>query len=202
MCSDNVATLDSYIDFWLKREKTMSRLVLLLWGQSTSCQSVKRSPSRPSTSTLKLQIPLCALNNHPHVSTLDGAPIGKETITHYTLRIPLLSGMPQITLASTRVKCSETQVFHSWAIYRFHQISSVKPKLLVCLHIEYDWAIDLLSATSPPQGRVYSVSLKEQRAMEEYIQEALQQGYIVPSTSPASASFFLLRRRTVVWDPV
>lgn len=31
--------------------------------------------------------------------------------------------------------------------------------------------------------------------MEEYIKEALEQGYIVPSTSPAAAGFFLVEKK-------
>lgn len=41
-----------------------------------------------------------------------------------------------------------------------------------------------------PRGHIYSLSIPEQKAMEEYIEEALKQGYIRPSTSPAASSFF------------
>lgn len=41
----------------------------------------------------------------------------------------------------------------------------------------------------------YTHSLEEQRAMEEYIQEALQQGYVVPSTFPASVVFFFVEKK-------
>ncbi|KAK3517542.1 hypothetical protein QTP70_012630 [Hemibagrus guttatus] len=37
--------------------------------------------------------------------------------------------------------------------------------------------------------------LPEEKAMEEYIQEALAQGYIRPSTSPAASSFFFVAKK-------
>lgn len=62
-------------------------------------------------------------------------------------------------------------------------------------HRDYDCTINLLPGTSPPRGRIYPLSAKEQNAMEEYIQEALEQGYIVHSTSPAAAGFFLVENK-------
>lgn len=70
------------------------------------------------------------------------------------------------------------------------------------LHWPYDCAIELLPGTSPPLSWVYPLSIAEQQAMEEYIQEALQQGYIRPSTSPASAVFVLWRKRVAASDHV
>lgn len=57
-------------------------------------------------------------------------------------------------------------------------------------HRPYDCAIDLLPGTTSPRCWIYPLSLLEQEAMKECIREALEQGYIIPFTSPASASFF------------
>ncbi len=57
-------------------------------------------------------------------------------------------------------------------------------------HRPWDCAIDLLPGESVPKGKIYALSLPEQKAMEECIEEALQQGYICLSTSPAVSSFF------------
>lgn len=46
-----------------------------------------------------------------------------------------------------------------------------------------DCAIDFLHHTKLPKGHIYPLSILEQKAMEEYIQEALHQGFIRPSTS-------------------
>lgn len=50
----------------------------------------------------------------------------------------------------------------------------------------YNCAIELLAGVTPPHNHVYSLSLMETKAMEEYIADALQQGYICLFTSPVS----------------
>ncbi len=62
------------------------------------------------------------------------------------------------------------------------------------LHRPWDCAIDLISGEPVPHGKIYPLSLPEQKAMEEYIEEALKQGYIVYSTSPAAFSFFVAKK--------
>ncbi len=62
-------------------------------------------------------------------------------------------------------------------------------------HRPWDCAIDLLPGDSVPKGKIYPLSLPEQKAMEEYIEEALKQGYIRPSTSPAASSFFFVAKK-------
>ncbi len=59
-------------------------------------------------------------------------------------------------------------------------------------HWPWDCVIDLLPSANPPKGRVYPLSIPEREAMEDYIQEALKQGFIRPSTSPAASSFFFV----------
>ncbi|KAI4898934.1 hypothetical protein NFI96_007063 [Prochilodus magdalenae] len=62
-------------------------------------------------------------------------------------------------------------------------------------HRAFDCAIDLLPGTSPPRGHLFSLSGPEKTAMERYIQEALAQGFIWPSTSPAGAGFFFVGKK-------
>ncbi|KAI4880911.1 hypothetical protein NFI96_029797 [Prochilodus magdalenae] len=62
-------------------------------------------------------------------------------------------------------------------------------------HRAFDCAIDLLPGTSPPRGHLFSLSGPEKMAMERYIQEALAQGFIRPSTSPAGAGFFFVGKK-------
>ncbi|KAK3554742.1 hypothetical protein QTP70_033437 [Hemibagrus guttatus] len=47
----------------------------------------------------------------------------------------------------------------------------------------------------PPKNRIYLLSLPENKAIEEYIEEALATGYIHPSTSPAAAGFFFVGKK-------
>ncbi|KAK3568426.1 hypothetical protein QTP86_006935 [Hemibagrus guttatus] len=62
-------------------------------------------------------------------------------------------------------------------------------------HRPWDCAIDLLPGESVPRGKIYPLSIPEEKAMEEYIEEALAQGYIRPSTSRAASSFFFMAKK-------
>ena len=59
----------------------------------------------------------------------------------------------------------------------------------------FDCAIELVPGQEPPRGRLYSLTQTETVAMDTYIQEALQQGLIRPSRSPAAASFFFVGKK-------
>uniref|UniRef100_A0A674F3Q9 ribonuclease H n=1 Tax=Salmo trutta TaxID=8032 RepID=A0A674F3Q9_SALTR len=59
----------------------------------------------------------------------------------------------------------------------------------------WDCAIDLLSDAALPRGHVYPLSYAETEAMEIYVRESLQQGFICPSTSPAPSSFFFVKKK-------
>ncbi len=62
-------------------------------------------------------------------------------------------------------------------------------------HRPYDCAIDLLPGKSPPKGKLYSLSVPEREAMENYISDSLASGFIQPSSSPAGAGFFFVGRK-------
>ena len=62
-------------------------------------------------------------------------------------------------------------------------------------HRSYNCAIDLLSGTSPPRGRLFSLSAPERLAMEKYIGECLAAGLIRPSSSLAGAGFFFVGKK-------
>ncbi len=62
-------------------------------------------------------------------------------------------------------------------------------------HHPYDCAIDLLPGTSPPKGRLYSLSTPEREAMEKYISDSLATKIIRPSFSPAGAGFFFVEKK-------
>ena len=62
-------------------------------------------------------------------------------------------------------------------------------------HRSYDCYIDLLSGTSPPRGRLFSLSAPERLAMDKYIGECLATGLICPSSSPAGAGFFFISKK-------
>ncbi|KAI2662624.1 Retrotransposon-like protein 1 [Labeo rohita] len=62
-------------------------------------------------------------------------------------------------------------------------------------HRPYDCAIELLPGTSPPKGKLYSLSIHEREAMEKYISDSLAAGFIRPSSSPAGAGFFFVGKK-------
>ncbi|KAL0199859.1 hypothetical protein M9458_003046, partial [Cirrhinus mrigala] len=62
-------------------------------------------------------------------------------------------------------------------------------------HRPIDCAIELLPGQSPPKGRIFPLSQPESLAMNEYIREELAKGFIRPSTSPASAGFFFVKKK-------
>ncbi|KAG1956839.1 retrotransposable element [Pimephales promelas] len=70
-----------------------------------------------------------------------------------------------------------------------HQATKLPP------HHSYDCAIDLIPGSSPTQGRIFPLSQPESEAMKSYIEEQLSKGFIKPSTSPASAGFFFVKKK-------
>ncbi len=68
-------------------------------------------------------------------------------------------------------------------------------------HRPYDCAIDLKPGTSPPKGRLYSLSAPERKAMETYINDSLAAGIIRPSSSPAGAGFFFVEKKDKTLRP-
>ncbi len=97
---------------------------------------------------------------------------------------------PTTQVASTRVESPEPSSTPSIpSDYReFQDVFSKQAATQLPPHRPWDCAIDLLPGCKLPKGRLYSLSIPERKAMEEYIQEALNQGYIRPSSSPAASS--------------
>ncbi|KAL0188441.1 hypothetical protein M9458_015540, partial [Cirrhinus mrigala] len=62
-------------------------------------------------------------------------------------------------------------------------------------HRPWDCAIELLPGAQLLKGRIYPLSIPQRQAMEEYIPEALSQGFIQPSTSPAASSFLFVGKK-------
>ncbi|KAL0150500.1 hypothetical protein M9458_054317 [Cirrhinus mrigala] len=62
-------------------------------------------------------------------------------------------------------------------------------------HRSSDCSVELLPGTTPPRGRIFPLSQPESEAMKTYIEEELEKGFIRPSTSPASAGFFFVKKK-------
>lgn len=84
---------------------------------------------------------------------------------------------------------------------QYHDLAEVlynKKNITLPPHQSYDLSIDLLPDVVPPHSHLYFLSMTEQRAMEDYINEGLLQGTIRPSLSLAAAGFFFVKKKTVV----
>ncbi len=110
-------------------------------------------------------------------------------------RSPLKSPAAQVD--STRFESPESSVTPTISsVYRvFQDIFSKQAASQLPPHRPLDCAIDLLPGYKLPKGRVYPLSIPVHKAMEEYIKEALNQGYIRPSSSPAASSFFFVGKK-------
>ncbi len=100
-------------------------------------------------------------------------------------------------VASTLIESPESQETPSFPsdYAAFQDVFSKQAATILPPHRPWDCAIDLLPGTKLPKGRVYPLSIPECKAMEDYIREALQQGFIQPSTSPAASSFFFVGKK-------
>ncbi len=104
---------------------------------------------------------------------------------------------PAAQVASTRVERPESGVTSMIpSDYRaFQDVFCKQATTQLPPHRPWDCAIDLLPGYNLPKGRVYPLSIPEHKAIEDYIQEALNQGCIWPSSSPAASSFFFVGKK-------
>ncbi|KAL0154736.1 hypothetical protein M9458_048999, partial [Cirrhinus mrigala] len=95
---------------------------------------------------------------------------------------------------TTSIESPENQVKITIPTH-YHDLSEVFSKTKATQlppHRPWDCTINLLPNAMPPKSKVCPLSRTEDQAMEEYIKEALDSGFIHPSTSPAAAGFFFV----------
>ncbi len=104
--------------------------------------------------------------------------------------------MPQPCLAKSAENPASASSFKIPAYYQdFSDVFSKSKASQLPPHRPWDCTIDLLPNVMPPKSKVYPLSRHESKAMEDYIEEALNLGFIRPSTSPAAAGFFFVEKR-------
>lgn len=127
--------------------------------------------------------------HNPHINWSTGSILDWSPSCHFTCFTHSLSAPhpePQDSVDLSQVPA----VYHKFrAVFSKSRATSLPP------HRPYDCAIDLLPGSSPPRGRVFSLSPPEQAAMNAYIQESLATGIIRASTSPAGAGFFFVGKK-------
>ena len=62
-------------------------------------------------------------------------------------------------------------------------------------HRTYDHKIELEDGKTPPFGPLYSLSEAEHKALEQFVMENLQSGFIRSSISPAGAPILLVKKK-------
>lgn len=66
----------------------------------------------------------------------------------------------------------------------------------------WDHAIELVHGAKPYAGKVYSMTLDEQKALDEFLDDNLKTGRIQPSKSPWGAPFFFVKKKDGKLHPV
>ncbi|KAK1802534.1 hypothetical protein P4O66_004189 [Electrophorus voltai] len=102
-----------------------------------------------------------------------------------------------ILLRSTTIENPEANNLFQvpWEYSALAQVFSPTMATQLPLHCKWGCAITLKEGPSPPWCKIYPLSQEEERSMGQYIKEALQQGYIHPSTSPALVSVFFVKKK-------
>lgn len=84
-------------------------------------------------------------------------------------------------------------VFDKHALERLPELGARGP---------WDHAIELKEGAQPKNCKVYPLSPEEQRALDVFLKEQLDKGYIRPSKSPMAAPFFFVKKKDGALRPV
>ncbi|KAI2661314.1 Transposon Tf2-6 polyprotein [Labeo rohita] len=128
---------------------------------------------------------------HQHEPTISWS---EATITHWSSRCQPHSSQPAVQLTASPKPHSSRSIIPEEYQDLLEAFSTIKATHLPP-HRAGDCAIDLVPGALPPRGRVFPLSQPESEAMNQYIQEELAKGFIRPSTSPASAGFFFVKKK-------
>ncbi|KAI3361597.1 hypothetical protein L3Q82_013737 [Scortum barcoo] len=128
--------------------------------------------------------------HNPHVDWLTGAILGWGSSCHQVcLRQAVVPQPSHCSSTPPDLKGVPSEYLDFREVFNKAKATSLPP------HRPYDCAIDLQPGTTPPRGRLYSLSAPEREAMEAYINDFLAAGIIRPSSSPAGAGFFFVEKK-------
>uniref|UniRef100_A0A8D3E617 Retrotransposon-derived protein PEG10 n=1 Tax=Scophthalmus maximus TaxID=52904 RepID=A0A8D3E617_SCOMX len=128
--------------------------------------------------------------HNPHLDWATGAILGWNPSCHQVC----LQGA-DVSRRTTATKSTPEVVGVPSVYHDFREVFSKARALALPPHRPYDCAINLLPGTSPPRGRLFSLSAPERGAMDTYINDSLAAGIIRPSSSPAGAGFFFVGKK-------
>ncbi len=134
--------------------------------------------------------PWLSLHN-PHINWQQGSVLSWSERCHAVCLVSACSSVSCSVLQDEPMDLSNvpTEYLDLKEVFSKSRAASLPP------HRPYDCAIDLLPGTSPPKGRLYSLSAPEREAMEKYISDSLAAKLIRPSSSPAGAGFFFVEKK-------
>uniref|UniRef100_A0A8C1UQM8 Gypsy retrotransposon integrase-like protein 1 n=1 Tax=Cyprinus carpio TaxID=7962 RepID=A0A8C1UQM8_CYPCA len=130
--------------------------------------------------------------HNPHINWSESTILSWSPYCHAHCLVSALSSVSSFpVLQEEPIDLSRVpEVYHDLrAVFSHSRAASLPP------HRPYDCAINLLPGTSPPKGRLFSLSGPERAAMEKYLSESLAAGVIRPSSSPAGAGFFFVKKK-------
>ncbi|KAI2652387.1 Transposon Tf2-9 polyprotein [Labeo rohita] len=134
------------------------------------------------------QLPLSPCASPVAVAALDGRPLGTGRIDHTTTDLTLrIEPGHQETIRFFVITSPQSPLILGFPWLDRHEPTIAWARGLVQLQ--------LVAGAVPPRGRIFPLSQPETEAMEHYIKEELTKGFIRPSTSPASAGFFFVKKK-------
>jgi hypothetical protein len=86
--------------------------------------------------------------------------------------------------------------------HEFKDVFSEEGANMLPPHRPYDCAIEIEEGKSPPFGRIYNLSEKELLALNNYLKDNLDKGFIRSSRSPAAAPIFFVKKKDGSLRPV
>ncbi|KAL0147444.1 hypothetical protein M9458_057253 [Cirrhinus mrigala] len=168
-----------------RNQRLLSGLCLYCGNNGHFICNCPIKPPRPLVSTVISEV---------EITNLTLIPVTLHTSERSISVSALINSVPT---ASTRTESPEPKVTPEIpAEYRaFQDVFSKPAATQLPPHWPWDCAIELLPGAQLPKGKIYPLFIPEWQAMEEYITEALQQGFIQPSTLPTASSFFFLGKK-------
>ncbi|KAL0147085.1 hypothetical protein M9458_057609 [Cirrhinus mrigala] len=190
------------LESFLQRTTRVSQWLAACLPSATAPQPASVAASSPVPERMQIDSTRLSRNDCHHclsngLSLLWTTWSSPTYLPHQTeSRITSPCGVP-VLLSSTQVESPEPSCTPEVpAEYMaFQDVFSKQAATHLPPHRPWDCAIGLLPGAQLPKGRIYPLSIPEHQAMEEYITEALSQGFIQPSTSPAASSFFFVGKK-------
>ncbi len=146
-----------------------------------------------------------------------------ELFVFQSPQTPIILGLPWLERHNPSISWSEKQITQWSESCRQNCLPSTSARRVTCMpelqlpaechdfakafsktissqlppHLTGDCAIDLQPGSQPPKGRIFPLFQPEAESMKSYIEEELAKGFLRlrPSTSPASAGFFFVKKK-------